>query len=39
MARWRKEMAFAVAQHPHLVEKARKLRMQLEDIDPEPGIH
>jgi hypothetical protein len=38
MARWRKEMAFAIAQHPDLVAKAKKLGIVLDD-EAEPGIH
>jgi len=33
MKRWRKEMAFRIAQHPDLVEKARKLGIVLYDDD------
>jgi hypothetical protein len=32
--RWRKEMAFAIAQHPRLVERARKLGIVLDEDDP-----
>jgi hypothetical protein len=37
MARWRKELAFSVAQHPHLVAKAKEIGIVLDLDEPKPG--
>jgi hypothetical protein len=34
MTRWRREMAFRIRQHPHLIEKAKKLGIVLDEDDP-----
>jgi hypothetical protein len=36
MARWRKQLAFDIAQHPDLVRKAKKIGVELDIDDPEP---
>jgi hypothetical protein len=38
MVRWRKQLAFDIAQHPDLVANAKKIGMVLDIDDPEPGV-
>lgn len=37
MARWRKQFAFDVAQHPDLLAKTKKIGIVLDLDEPEPG--